>query len=79
MRFVGDNQKTHSGRLKKLLAVPHEVGVVRRAEIIFSSRMFLEVGLADVHTNQNIAASARFFDKTLDIRSVRFRQSKKLL
>jgi len=73
VRFVGDNQKTDFRRLEKVLAVQHEARVVRRGEIIFSSRMFLEVGLADVQAYQNIAASARFFDKTFDIRSVRFR------
>ena len=49
MWFVGDNQKTHSGRLKKLLAVLHEARVVRGGEVITSPRVFFEVGLADVH------------------------------
>ena len=78
MRFVGDNKKTDFRRLKNVLAVPHEARVVRRVEIMLSSRMILEIGLPNMHPYQNVAILARLRYDVENIAFVGFCQIEEL-
>ena len=56
MRFIRDYHKTGRDRMKPLLAMLYEARVIRGGEVITSPRMFFEVGLSNVHIDENIAA-----------------------
>ena len=75
MLFIGDYEKRHPRRSEKTLAVAHEPLVFVGYKVIATIRVSLEVSLANVYTDQNIAPYSCHCDNAFNIRRVRLCQT----